>query len=73
MEFLDNGHGMNSKELENAMLLGSDHEGKPDSDIELGRYGLGLKCASLSQCREFIVASKKDGQVNAISFDIDLI
>ena len=72
-EFLDNGCGMDQLELENAMLLGSDRMGKPDSDIELGRYGLGLKSASLSQCREFIVASKKDGQVNAISFDLDLI
>lgn len=72
-EFLDNGCGMDQMELENAMLLGSDRAGKPDSDIELGRYGLGLKAASLSQCREFIIASKKDGQVNAMSFDLDLI
>lgn len=72
-EFLDNGCGMDQMELENAMLLGSDRTGKPDSDIELGRFGLGLKSASLSQCREFIVASKKDGQVNAMAFDLDLI
>lgn len=72
-EFLDDGCGMNQTELENAMLLGSDRTDKPDTDIELGRFGLGLKSASLSQCREFIVVSKKNGQVNAISFDLDLI
>ena len=71
--FLDNGYGMSNKELDNAMLPGSDRQSKPDSDIELGRFGLGLKSASLSQCREFIVASKKYGKVNAMSFDLDVI
>jgi len=71
--FLDNGRGMNADELENAMLLGSDRKNKPDSLEELGRFGLGLKTASLSQCREFIVVSKKAGSLCAIAFDLDLI
>lgn len=70
---LDNGHGMNLSELDNAMLPGSDRTGKEDSELELGRFGLGLKSASLSQCREFIVASKKNGEINAMSFDLDVI
>lgn len=70
---LDNGHGMNAKELDNAMLPGSDREGVSDSAIELGRFGLGLKSASLSQCREFIVVSKKYGKLRAMSFDLDVI
>lgn len=70
---LDNGHGMNAKELDNAMLPGSDRDGVEDSEIELGRFGLGLKSASLSQCREFIVASKKFGKIRAMSFDLDVI
>lgn len=70
---LDNGHGMTSTELNNAMLPGSDREGKEDSTLELGRFGLGLKSASLSQCREFIVASKKYGKIRAMSFDLDVI
>lgn len=70
---LDNGCGMNTKELDNAMLFGSDRNGKEDGEIELGRFGLGLKSASLSQCREFIVASKKFGKIRAMSFDLDLI
>lgn len=73
IEFLDNGRGMDADELENAMLLGSNRDNKAESETELGRYGLGLKSASLSQCREFTVASKKNGQLNAISFDLDLI
>lgn len=71
--FLDNGCGMSYEELENAMLLGSNRENRADSDIELGRFGLGLKSASLSQCREFTVVSKVFGMVNAIMFDLDLI
>ena len=70
---LDNGEGMNAKELDNAMLPGSDREGKEDCEIELGRFGLGLKSASLSQCREFTVASKKFGKIRAMSFDLDVI
>lgn len=70
---VDNGYGMNFAELNNAMLPGSDRTDKEDSELELGRFGLGLKSASLSQCREFIVASKKFGKVNAMSFDLDVI
>ena len=70
---LDNGWGMNAAELDNAMLFGSDREGKEDCMQELGRFGLGLKSASLSQCREFTVASKKFGRVRAMSFDLDVV
>ena len=70
---LDNGYGMSMSELDNAMLPGSDRENKEDSKLELGRFGLGLKSASLSQCREFTVASKKFGKIRAMSFDLDVI
>lgn len=70
---LDNGCGMSADELDNAMLPGSDRTHKEDSKLELGRFGLGLKSASLSQCREFTVASKKDGKLNCMSFDLDVI
>lgn len=70
----DDGDGMNEAELKNAMLMGSDRTGKPVNEKELGRYGLGLKSASLSQCREFTVISKNtSGEVNAVCFDLDLI
>ena len=70
---IDNGHGMNRTELDNAMLPGSNRENVQDSELELGRFGLGLKSASLSQCREFIVVSKRYGKINAMSFDLDVI
>ena len=71
--FLDNGFGMTRTELDNAMLPGSDRDEKEDSELELGRFGLGLKSASLSQCRIFTVASKKYGKINAMSFNLDVI
>lgn len=69
----DNGYGMNSNELENAMLFGSNRENKIDCKEDLGRFGLGLKSASLSQCKKFVVISKKYGRINAMSYDIDEI
>ena len=70
---LDNGHGMDAKKLDNAMLPGSDRDDVPDSELELGRFGLGLKSASLSQCRVFTVASKQNGVLLAMSFDLKVI
>lgn len=70
---LDNGHGMNTTELDNAMLFGSNRDGVPERELELGRFGLGLKSASLSQCREFTVVSKKYRRLHAMSFDLDVI
>lgn len=70
---LDNGHGMTLKKLDNAMLPGSNRDDVQDSDLELGRFGLGLKSASLSQCREFIVVTKKDGNIHSMAFDLDEI
>ena len=51
----DNGKGMDSKKLTEAMRYASSDK---SSQKDLGKYGLGLKTASLSQCRELIVASK---------------
>lgn len=71
--FLDDGYGMSYEELENAMLLGSSRKNRIDSDMELGRFGLGLKSASLSQCRQFTVVSKSSDSLNAIMFDLNSI
>ena len=70
---LDNGDGMNRSELENAMTFGSDRDDRVDSFSDLGRFGLGLKTASLSQCKELIVVSKKFGKTNAYAYEIDEI
>jgi hypothetical protein len=51
----DNGHGMTAKVLEEAMRYGTQRR---YSTHDLGRFGLGLKTASLSQCRCLTVASR---------------
>lgn len=51
----DNGNGMDRTELLESMRFGSKKE---YSDDDLGKYGLGLKTASLSQCNQLTVSSK---------------
>ena len=68
---LDNGYGMNADELEIAMRYGSQSPNDKRATTDLGRFGLGLKTASLSQCRTLTVASKKDGNIEARRWDID--
>jgi hypothetical protein len=57
VRILDDGHGMSRDRLISAMRLGSDpRDTRAESD--LGRYGLGLKTASLSQATVMTVVSK---------------
>lgn len=69
----DDGHGMGFKELDNAMTLGSDRDEKEDSEYELGRFGLGLKSASFSQCLRLTIASKNCNRINAMRYDLKKI
>ena len=68
---LDNGYGMDAGELETAMRYGSQNPNDKRASTDLGRFGLGLKTASLSQCRTLTVASKKDGIIEVRRWDID--
>lgn len=68
---LDNGNGMNAGELETAMRYGSQNPNDKRTSTDLGRFGLGLKTASTSQCRILTVASKKDGIIEVRRWDID--
>ena len=70
---LDDGHGMNSDEITNAMQYGSKNPKDVRSINDLGRFGLGLKTASLSQCRVLTVASKKSGKIVCRQWDLDYI
>jgi hypothetical protein len=55
---LDDGHGMREEKLKEAMRLGSQSPSEERDPEDLGRFGLGLKTASFSQCRVFTVYSK---------------
>lgn len=61
ISILDDGVGMSEDELIASMQYGSRSPLDIRDDNDLGRYGLGMKTASLSQCRILTVVSKKDG------------
>ncbi len=70
---LDDGHGMSRDEIYEAMRYGSQNPKDKRGENDLGRFGLGLKSASLSQCRKLVVISKKDGQINGFSWDLNYV
>ena len=70
----DNGCGMSATEIKEAMRLGgevSPTQKRRASD--LGRFGLGLKTASLSQCKRLTVISKQSGIICSCIWDVDAI
>lgn len=74
LSILDNGTGMNKNELVLAMTPGSKDPEEERSEKDLGRFGMGLKTASFSQCRKLTVISKKAGySVIKRCWDLDFI
>lgn len=57
---LDDGCGMDADALETAMRYGSQNPNEKRTANDSGRFGLGLKTASLSQCRTLTVASYQE-------------
>ncbi|GHT96624.1 ATPase [Betaproteobacteria bacterium] len=70
---LDNGRGMSKDELLNAMRHGTVSPGQHRSAQDLGRFGLGLKTASFSQCRLLTVVSAKNGVLCGAEWNLDRI
>ena len=70
----DNGYGMSESELFEAMKTGSKNPLDTRSVDDLGRFGLGLKTASFSQCKRLTVASKKQHEeINVRCWDLDVV
>jgi hypothetical protein len=70
----DNGKGMNEKELLNAMKIGSFNPLQARHENDLGRFGLGLKTASFSQCRRLTVKTRnKSGKEFIRCWDLDFV
>lgn len=69
----DNGKGMKPDELREAMRYGAERDYDED---DLGKFGLGLKTASMSQCQCLSVASRwncERADIAAYSWDLDHI
>lgn len=69
----DDGRGMKPDKLREALRFGADRDYDGD---DLGKFGLGLKTASLSQCQRLSVASRWNpdrADVSAYAWDLDHI
>ncbi|MCG2839951.1 ATP-binding protein [Sandaracinobacter sp. RS1-74] len=66
----DNGRGMNEAEVIAAMRHGSTDPRKERSPKDLGRFGLGLKTASFSQCRRLTVISSRNGERSGAEWNL---
>ena len=72
VRIVDDGSGMNEDYLRTAMRLGSQSPLKNREPKDLGRFGLGLKTASFSQCRVMTVKTKQaSGNVSLRCWDLD--
>lgn len=69
----DNGDGMSPESLDAAMRHGSSNPLELRRDLDLGRFGLGLKTASLSQCRCMTVITLCEGTLSARRWDMNVI
>lgn len=70
----DDGVGMDDQELIRAMRPGSRNPNEVRTKDDLGRFGLGLKTASFSQCRNLCVISKKrDTKTVYWTWDLDYV
>ena len=70
---MDDGKGMAECTLKEAMRLGSTNPNEERESDDLGRFGLGLKTASFSQCKRLVVVSKHDGSISSRVWDLDVI
>jgi hypothetical protein len=71
LAILDNGRGMTPNGAREALRLAGSAGNREESD--LGRFGLGLKTASLSQARCLTVVTKQADTVTAVRWDIDFV
>jgi len=70
MGILDDGKGMSINELVKAMTLAGNNPLHQRDKDDLGRFGLGLKTASFSQCKELTVITFNDGNLSAAVIDL---
>lgn len=70
---LDDGDGMTADVLFEAMRYGSISAEGERSEDDLGRFGMGLKSASLSQCRCLTVVSFEGKTLNGFTWDYNHI
>jgi len=73
LAIFDNGYGMSESELVEAMRPGGKDPLALRRPDDLGRFGLGLKTASFSQCRKVTVVTISNEVLSARQWDLDLV
>ncbi len=73
LAILDDGEGMSQDVLIEAMRHGSTNPREKRSTDDLGRFGLGLKTASFSQCTRLTVVSAQKGSLAGAMWDLELV
>ncbi|HFU75108.1 MAG TPA: ATP-binding protein [Arcobacter sp.] len=73
LAILDDGIGMKEEELIEAMRPGTKNPLDSRDEKDLGRFGLGLKTASFSQCRKLTVVSAQNSNKVATIWDLDYV
>ena len=69
---VDDGKGMTQTQLYEAITIGTDQKYEEE---DLGKFGLGMKSASLAHCNQLTVISRtsKNAKSSACSWDMDLV
>lgn len=70
---LDDGKAMDEAMLLSALCLGSANPLDERHITDLGRFGLGLKTASFSQCRRMTVVSRQNDKLAVAFWDLDYV
>lgn len=70
---IDDGIGMIAADLYEAMRPGTRSPLEERSEADLGRFGLGLKTASFSQCRRLTVVSRRNRETACAVWDLDYV
>ena len=73
LAIIDDGLGMDEEELIEAMRPGTKNPLESRDENDLGRFGLGLKTASFSQCRKLTVVSSQENYRVATVWDLDYV
>jgi hypothetical protein len=73
ISIIDDGTGMTPSELDIAMRLGERNPLDVRGAHDLGRFGLGMKTASFSQCRRLTVATRRPGDFSCLRWDLDIL
>lgn len=68
---IDDGDGMNYTTAINAMKLAGANPNSTRKTNDLGRFGLGLKTASLSQARSVLLSTVQDSVRHTLRWDLD--